>query len=287
MIPQKIQALFNFIDYLDNNKREYLEIIPLCNELKDLCDQRFKLNPDRNYIDKQQHDIIQAQIDEKFPFIMSNIYTPITEKLRELEIWSGDNTYSTIWNNNISSIYDFKSNFKSEDVNRVIQYKKKYLCFRTETNTDFLCLSSVFRELDELFKELFDFFKDTNINEFENFETKTIKVNSIGEALNDFKSNMGRNVKYSLPVETLFNRSNNLEKMTSSTNINNEVIIGDKIQVGNISNNKGQISLGKENTFKNNSADDLTRKSFHWQKWGIIITIALTIITIVIMILIS
>lgn len=288
MIPQKIQALFNFIDYLDKNKIEYIEkYIPLCNELQNLNKKRSELKPHGNYIDKQQYDRIQNQIKEKFSPITSNIFNPILNKLRELEIWSGDETYSSIWNNNISTISDFKGDFTSEDIIQVIQYKQKYLSFRAETNTDFLCLSFVFHSLDEILKELFDFFKDTNENEFDSFEAKIIKVNSLEEAVKGLRENKGKNVQFSIPTQTLYNNLNEKQISTSIANIKNEIIMGDKIEARKISNNRGQISIGKENTTKINSNDELTKKSFNWQKWGIIIATLLTIIAIVVAIILA
>lgn len=38
--------------------------------------------------------------------------------------------------------------------------------------------------------------------------------------------------------------------------------MGDKIQVGNISNNKGTISIGKENTTKSNGGDKMSKNHF-------------------------
>ena len=65
MIPPKIQALFDFIDYLDNNKKEYIEkYIPLCNELDTLDKQRNNLKPKSNYKDKQEYDKIKSIIEE-------------------------------------------------------------------------------------------------------------------------------------------------------------------------------------------------------------------------------
>jgi hypothetical protein len=288
MIPQKILALFDFIDYLNKNKSEYIEkYIPLCDELKNLVDQREELNPNGNYIEKRQYDNIQAQINEKFSPITSNIYAPISNKLKELGIWTGDDTYTSIWNNNISAISDFKRDFKLEDVSSVMHYKQKYLSFRIETNTDFLCLPFVFQCLDEILKELFDFFKDTNENEFDSFETKTIQVDDIEEAIKGFLENKGKNVKFSIPTKTRYNNYNG-EQMTSiTTNIKNELIMGDKIHVGDIPNNSGQISIGNENTSKSNDGDELAQKSFNWQKWGIIIAAILGIIAIIITILVS
>ncbi|MBR9778025.1 MAG: hypothetical protein GYB55_24550 [Cytophagales bacterium] len=287
MIPQKIQALFNFIDYLDSNKFEYKEkYIPMCDDLKNLDNQRNALKPNENYKDKQKYDTIQKQIKEKFSPIESNIHVPILNKLRELEIWAGDDTYSSIWKNNVSEISDFKSNFKSEDVAKVMMYKQKYLSFRTETNSDFLGLTFVFQRLDETLKSLFDFFKDINENEFHNFETKTIKANNLKDAVTGLVENRDKNVKFSIPPETLYGK---IEKQirNKATEIKNEIIMGDKIQIGEISSDSGQISIGKKNTNKSNSNDELARKSFNWQKWGIIIATILAIIAVVVAIIVG
>ena len=288
MIPQKIQALLEFIDYLDKSKKVYIEkYIPLCDELKVLYNQREQLYPKNNYTDKQEYDKIQAQIAERFKPITQNIYIPITDKLRELGIWSGDDTFNSIWNNNSSVIYDFKENFKTEDIFQIMESKHKYLSFRKETNTDFLCLIFAFHNLDEILKELFDFFKDTNENEFDSFETKKIEVDSIGEAFKRFKENPNENIKFTIPTETLFHKTIENEIITNTTNIKNELVMGDKFQIGDISNNSGQITVGNENKAKMNDKDDLTKKSYNWQKAGIIIATVLTIATIALMIILG
>lgn len=207
MIPQKIQALFDFIDFLDVKKKEYIEkYIPLCNEIRELDTQRSKLKPKENYKDKQSYECIQKEIKEKFEPITDNIYKPVTSKLRDLGVWSGDDVYTSIWNNNVSEIEDFKRNFTQEDLEQIFHYKQKYLLFRTETNNDFLCLSFVFSNLDEIYKVLFDFFKDTQENEFDSFETKIIEVGDLGEIAKNLKDNIGKNVNYSIPTETFFGK---------------------------------------------------------------------------------
>lgn len=287
MIPQKIQALLDFIDYLDKNKKVYIEkYIPLCNELKVLHCERERLNPRNNYSEKQEYDKIQNHIAEKFEPIIQNIYNPITSKLRELGIWSGDDSYSSIWNNNSSAIYEFKESFKTEDISQIMESKHKYLSFRKETNTNFLCLIFVFHNLDEIFKELFDFFKDTKENEFDIFETKKIEVNSIGEAFKKFRENPTENISFTIPMQPFSNKTIvNKETGTNTTNIKNELIMGDKFQIGDISNNSGQITIGNENTTEVLDKDELTKKSFNWQKAGIIISLVFAVITIVLMII--
>lgn len=285
MIPSKIEALFKFIDFLDKNKTEYIEkYIPLCHELEELDKQRKALNPNGNYKDKQLYDSVQKQIEEKFEPITENIYNPITRTLLELGIWSGDDVFSSVWNNNISEILDFKRNFLEEDTKQVFQYKEKYLSFRNETNSYFLCLFFVFSALDRIMKELFDFFKDIKENEFDNFETKTIKVANFAELAQKLNENLGQNVKYSIPSETVFGKKFTPQPSTIA-DIKNEFNVfnmGDKIEIGNISNNSGQTILGKDNKIEINSNDEIAQKSFRWQKRDTIISIIIGIIGLII-----
>ena len=247
MIPEKIKTLFDFIDYLDERKPEYIDkYIPFCDELTNLDIQRSKLKPKSNYIDKQKYDEIQKTIIEKFQPITQNIYIPVLNRLKELKIWSGDDAFTSIWNNNSSAIYEFKESFESEDIAKVLAYKQKYLNFRKETNSNFLCLQFVLSNLDEILKELFDFFKDTSENEFESFETKTVEVESIDDAIKGFVDNKGKDVRFSIPQESLFDYQNVKQYLPQPPNIKNEIIMGHKIQVGDITNNSGQIIIGKD-----------------------------------------
>lgn len=303
MIPPKIQAIFDFIEFLDTNRKEYIETyIPLCLELETLDEQRHKLKPNRNYRDKQEYDKIQIIIKDKFEPIRTNIHTPILNFLKEKEIWSGDDVFVSIWNNNIDVISEFTRNFNSEDIEQVFKYKKMYLTFRTEIKTGFFGLAFVFSNLDEILKELFNFFKDTNANEFDEFEKKTLEVDSIVEALISFNENRKENVKFSIPIDSAIGNPKENQIQNNPMHIKNEFIMGDKIQVGDISDNSGQITIGKElKNFKNNNQssnikgnisqtdknDELSRKSFNWQKWGIIIGTILTTIGIIVTIIIS
>lgn len=283
MIPKRIQSLFEFIDFLDKNKNEYIKkFIPLCNELEELDKHRSSLKPHENYKDKQSYDIVQKEIKEKFEPITENIYKPITNKLLELGIWSGDDVFTSIWNNNASEIMDFKRNFSEEDAKQVFHYKQKYLSFRTETNSDFLCLSFVFSNLDEILKELFDFFKDTKENEFENFETKTIEVENFTELAKNLRKNTKSNVRYSIPSETVFEKKPKEQRLQEIKNEFNVFQMGDKIEIGKISNKNGQVTVGKKNKTKVSGDDEIAKKSFRWQKRDTIIMVIIGIIGIVI-----
>jgi hypothetical protein len=117
---------------------------------------------------------------------VSSLAYKVTNKLLELGIWSGDTTNASIWNNNISDISDFKRDFAAEDIDQVISYKYKYISFRAETNSNFLCLGMMLHDLDEIFKSLFDFFKDTTENEFKGFEGQIIKAESLEDTVVTF-----------------------------------------------------------------------------------------------------
>lgn len=289
MIPDKIQSLFDFIDFLHSITENYIvNYIPLVKELEVLADKRSELKPLDNYSKKEKYNLIQKEIEYKFPTITENIYEPFTQKLLELEIWSGDDTYSSIWNSNIEAISKFKNEFESEDVAIVMEYKKKYLSFRTETHSNFLCLGLIFQELDEIFKELFDFFKDTEENEFENFEAKELKVNSVEDLVKSISENKTNNVKYSLPIDSFIEKREQLSHSSNSLNFHNyETIMGDKIIAENIPNNSGVINVAKNNKSETNSNDELAVKTFNWQRFGIISATILMVIAIIIAIIYS
>ena len=303
MIPTKIQALFDLIEFLDNNKKEYIEkYIPLCLELDSLDEQIQEFKPCRNYKDKQESDKIQKTIKDKFEPISTNIHSPIQNFLTEKKIWNGDGEYASIWNNNIEDISEFTRNFDSEDVEQVFKHKKMYLTFRAETKNDFQGLSFVFSKLDEVLKVLFDFFKDTNVNEFEDFEKKTLKVDSILEAQISFNEKRKENVKFSIPIDSFIGNPKENQIQNNPIHIKNEFIMRDKIQVGDLSDNSGQITIGKEikniknnnqssnfkgNINKTDKSDELSRKSYKWQKWGIIVGSILVLVGIIVTIVIA
>jgi len=224
MIPKEIQRIFDFIDFLDENKKQYIEVyLPVCEELKKYDAEKRSLRPNDNYRDKIQYDTIQKRIEEIFPLIYNNVYTPITEKLKNLGIWSGDESYTSIKNNISSATTNFKDIFELDDIQQVAIRKEKYISFRKETNSNFLSLGFVFSDLDESLKELFDFFKDTDINEFECFEAETIEFKSVEEALLLYAEDPTRNIRFTLPSSFLNHNSNPIQKQLQSQSILEEL----------------------------------------------------------------
>jgi len=284
MIPEKVQALLDFIEFLDKNKNNYItKYLPLCDELSELDEQRNKLNPRENYRDKQLYDNVQREIEIKFTPILENIYNPISTKLKDLGIWSGDDVMTSIYNNNIGDVLEFQQSFTEEDINVIKHYKEKYLSFRIETNSNFMCLSLILSRLDEIYKILFDFFKDTNENEFENFEAKVVNLDNLEQLVQTLKGNKGKNIHYSIPFESLSTKEEKNESNRHNSLKNNyNVIMGDNFNIGDISKNKGQINVGKNITANEKGDDEISKKAYRWQKRDTIITITLSIIGLII-----
>ena len=196
MISDKTQNLFKFIDFLYSNIdnfKQYDEVIKL---LFDLDEQRNKLSPEKNYVDKLKYDEVKHEIKEKYNIIDKNIIQVIEDKATELNICDPKET-KTLWNWNISEIINLKNNFSEDDVPNIIKYKIKYIVFREKTNCTYF-RDFLFSDLDEILKELFGFFKDTKENEFEPFEAKTIQVNNISEAFHLFNTANNKQTKINI-----------------------------------------------------------------------------------------
>jgi len=88
MIHKEIQAIFDFIDFLDVNKKEYIDVyLPLCAELETLDKVKGSLLHNENYKQKLQYDVVQKQIEEKLRLVYENVYLAATSKLQNFRIW--------------------------------------------------------------------------------------------------------------------------------------------------------------------------------------------------------
>lgn len=183
----KVKALFKFIEFLYSNIDNFKQYDELIKELKILDKERNNLHPRKNFKDKQKYDEIQETLKVKFKVVKENILQPIRNKVTELNICDIDNI-ETLWNWNISEISSLKENFSQKDLSDIFRHKRKYIEYRTKTNGEnYFELQFFFNDLDEILKVLFDFFKETENNEFEPFENKPMQVDSISEAIKEFK----------------------------------------------------------------------------------------------------
>lgn len=200
MISDKIKALFQFIEYLYSNIENLNHYNDLIEELEALDNERQKLKPHSNYKDKIQYNKVQVDIKNKFEILQDNTANKIKAKARELNVCNFDKAPVYNFNGVEAEIQQIKENFSNEDLAEIFKYKKLYIDYRNSTHKTFLSLQFFFDELDEIAKNLFDYFKDTEENEFESFETKSVQVSSIEEAIKGFKQGQ---TKFILPNEFL------------------------------------------------------------------------------------
>jgi hypothetical protein len=178
MITDKIKALFSFIDFLHSNIDNFNQYDDLIKELEFLKSEKNKLNPESNYKEKLKFDSLQLELESKFNKLQDNTANYIKAKAKELDICNFENEPNYSFNGVEEEIRQLKNDFKNEDLPKIFENKSKYLEYRNQTHKTYLSMSFFFENLDRLTKNLFDFFKDNEQNEFESFETKTITVNS-------------------------------------------------------------------------------------------------------------
>lgn len=204
MVSDKIKALFKFIEYLHSSIDKFNQYNDLIKELEQLDKERNQLNPRKNYKDKQQYDKVQAKIESKWKTLQGNTADKIKAKARELNICNFDEAPIYSFNGIYAEIHQFKENFNNEDLPEIFKRKRQYIEYRNSTHKTYLSLQIFFDDLDEITKSLFDYFKDTEKNEFETFETKAMPVNSIAEAIKGFQQGQ---TKFTLPNSVFFNPS--------------------------------------------------------------------------------
>ncbi len=179
MITPKIKALFQFIEYLHSNIDNFNLNNDLIKELEQLSEERQKVSSKKTFKDKLKYDEAQAKIETKFEILRGNTANLIKAKAKELNVCNFDNVPNYSFNGIETDIHQLKQNFSKDDLPEIFKHKQQYIEYRTKTHKTFLSLEFFIDELDEVTKSLFDYFKETEQNEFEAFERKIIPAKSL------------------------------------------------------------------------------------------------------------
>jgi hypothetical protein len=178
MIPLKVKALFQFIEYLHSNIENFNQQNDLIKEIEKLISDRGNLKPNSNFKEKLKYNELQAEIEVKFPALMDKIYHPVRAKTLDLNLCTFDRLQFHRFNGVESEIHALKDSFSNEDLPEIKQSLENYRQFRTHTHRTFLTLQLFFSDLDRFVEELVDFFNDdTKLNEVENLESKPVQEN--------------------------------------------------------------------------------------------------------------
>lgn len=227
MIEPKIKALFQFIEFLHSNIGYYQKFNDVINELELLINERRKVNPKSNFKDKLKYDQLQEQIIEKFKTLQDNVSSPIRAKAIELNVCNFTNEPSLSWNGAEAEISTLKSNFSNADLPEILKCKKQYIEYRSNTHKTFMSLEIFFEGLDKLLKGLFDYFKESEHNEFEAFETKEVQVNDINEAI---KLQKEGHSSFNMPTDNFFNSSQHKKQVSTEPQPRNKLTIAQYLE---------------------------------------------------------
>jgi len=193
MIPDKINDIFIFIDFLHSNISEFKKYIPNIVERKRL-NIEYRETKELDIAERNtQRDKIQPLLNEQEEIIKLNFQKPINDKSKNLNIWSKKENLSGHCDFNVSKteIDNFKQNADAEDAKITIEHKAKYVEFRRELDNYLQPLLCIFwAEVDEFLFELFyDFDKKNTEDNFKPFFSKKIVVNPKGETANSNPNN--------------------------------------------------------------------------------------------------
>lgn len=199
MITPKINALFQFIEFLYSNIENFKSNDEFIKELGLLDNERQKVKSKKTFKEKLKYDEVQAKIEKKFNTITDNTANQIKAKAIELNVCNFDKEPIYSWFGIETEILELKENFTESDLPEIFEHKRKYIEYRTNSHKSFLSLAFFFNDLDEILKKLFGYFNETDKNEFEAFEAKTIEVNNIKDAVGlliEGKSKISINPKF-------------------------------------------------------------------------------------------
>lgn len=251
MIPKNIEALFEFIDFLIENKKIFENYIDINYRINDLSYEKSKLKPNDNYYDKQKYSDIENEIKEIINIIDINVINLIKEKLIELELYKdNDPTYlrrDLNISNNIS--------IDNIDVETINNYRLKYIEFIETTDIGFYTLSRMFSELNNYLKIIFDYFKKPEVIPFDELIENSKQINNITQLSNYIKSSIDKQVNYKIDIEKAL-EFNTTKVIPESTNISPIFCIDNSKNIINnntINGNKNKVNIKNDNIKQSNN----------------------------------
>jgi len=113
-----------------------------------------------------KYDEVHSEIEGQLKVIKESIINPIKSKVIELNICNLDKI-ETLRNWYRMEILQLKENFSNDDLPEILSHRKKYIEYRLKTKAEnFYFTAFFFEDLDEILKELFEFFNKSGQNEF-------------------------------------------------------------------------------------------------------------------------
>jgi len=171
MIPKKIKAVFEFINFLHAKTKAFKEYVPIVDECLNLGKEMALLKPDDSYKDNKKFKELEAIRNPKLDIVRLNVEDVITEQALSFDICN-KTRYGIDFNWGFEEIRQLQQEVTEDDLPTIIEHKNLYLGFRNETNCHFLSFHIFFNDLERYLKSLFSYFDSEAVNEFEKLENR-------------------------------------------------------------------------------------------------------------------
>lgn len=180
MITEKVQNLFDFIDWLHSKVDYLLSQQYLVDEINEIRAEQNKLRPTKYFKDKAENDRLQNLFLEKLSVIEAGIIVPIREKIEFYDI--ADISTPIVNLNALGDLLELQRNFDEQDLLKIQKAKNQYIIYRIKTRWQgYFSFGLFFSDLDRELYEYFKFFEEEN--EVEYISNKPVKVESLEEAV--------------------------------------------------------------------------------------------------------
>jgi len=180
MITEKVQNLFDFIDWLHSKVDYLLSQQHLVDELNEIRAEQNKLSPTKHFKDKVEYDRLQNLLLEKWPVVEAGIIAPIREKIEFYNI--ADISTPIINLNALGDLLELQRNYDEQDLLKIQKAKNQYIIYRIKTRWQpYFSFGLFFSDLDRDLYEYFKFFEEDNEVDF--ISDKTVKVENLEEAV--------------------------------------------------------------------------------------------------------
>jgi len=180
MITEKVQNLFDFIDWLHSKVDYFLSQQYLVDEINEIRAEQNKLRPTKHFKDKAENDMLQNLFLEKLSVIEAGIIVPIREKIEFYDI--ADISTPIVNLNALGDLLELQRNFDEQDLLKIQKAKNQYIIYRIKTRWQgYFSFGLFFSDLDRELYEYFKFFEEEN--EVEYISNKPVKVESLEEAV--------------------------------------------------------------------------------------------------------
>ena len=200
MIPEKIQNLFQFIEYLHSNIEGYTAQNPNIDQFYILCAEKSKYY-NKGYHEKKIYNKLQVEVN-KVSEEINVAALKIIDKANYLGMHFIDGTFTI----DLNVINTFKKNAVDADLDTIELHKSKYLEFRKKCTKFFKYFGlHTFKDLDldllRIFKyfssnkEEFDFLFEKNISIKQEPINQKLKPIQQNQTKTDAKSRMQKVVK--------------------------------------------------------------------------------------------